>query len=405
MPSTGIITSKISMWYCNEFKSYSLLEASFAGMAALISKYSMAKMPNILSGSAGIRKFLNICMRRIIQRLYEIHSKKFTKTTVNSFACAYKRLQCTILVVKTTARTHSHHYTSILYLVLLALLLYIIVPQLDAFKQSIPLLRDASLHWFLLAGLASLGAHVAAGFKYMALALKRVRVFPTVLVQLASLLVNRILPVGIGGIGVNYLYLYKAKHTKLEAGVVVTMNNLVGFVGHMLLVAWLLAVAPDAAQLHFSTATLWLVYGLLAVMLLVVILLHSRFNKAARKLMRSLRQYATKPVKIVLATGWSVVIAALYAVCLYYSALALNVHISFIQALVVLTLGVAASTVSPTPGGLVGVEAALVGGLIAYKVPSAEALAVALLFRLITYWFALLLGALAFVYARKAKYL
>jgi glycosyltransferase 2 family protein len=300
---------------------------------------------------------------------------------------------------------HSHHYISIVYLCLLALLLYVIIPQVSTFRSSIPLLQQTQAHWLLFAITISIVAHIAAGFKYVSLALRPIRVFPTVLVQLAGLLVNRLLPIGIGGIGVNYLYLYKAKHTKLQAGVVVTMNNLVGFVGHMLLVLWLLLVAPDAARLRFGPATLWLIAMLALAVLAVFVLLHSRFKKAARNLLASLKQYATRPGKILLATAWSVVIAASYAACLYFSALALGVHITLIQALVVLTLGVAASTVSPTPGGLVGVEAALVGGLVAYKVPSAEALAVALLFRLITYWFALLLGALAFIWTRKEKYI
>ena len=310
-----------------------------------------------------------------------------------------------MLVVKTTATKRSHHYVSLAYLAVLALLLYIIVPQLGAFKQSLPLLHHAQTHWLLLGIAVSIAANVAAGFKYVALALKPLRVFPTVLVQLASQVVNRILPVGIGGMGVNFLYLRKARHTKLQAGVVVTMNNLVGFVGHMLLVAFLVLAASASIGLHMSLAAQWLIITLIVVVLIVLVLLHNRFRKAARNLLASLRQYATRPQKVLLAIAWSVVIAALYAACLYYSALALSVPITFMQALIVLTLGVAASTVSPTPGGLVGVEAALVGGLIACKVPSSEALAIALLFRFITYWLALLLGALAFIVTRQKKYI
>lgn len=314
-------------------------------------------------------------------------------------------MHSTIPVVKTTAKSHSHHYVSIIYLAVLALLLYIIVPQISTFKQSLPLLHHAQWHWILLAVLASIAANVAAGFKYAALALKPLRLFPTVLVQLASQVINRILPVGIGGMGVNYLYLTKAKHTKLQAGVVVTMNNLVGLVGHLLLIAALIIISPAAIGLHVSSETKWLILGLAFAAFVVLFLLHNRFKRATRNLLTSLKQYATKPNKVLLAIIWSIAIAALYAACLYYSAHALKVHISFMQALIVLTLGVAASTVSPTPGGLVGVEAALVGGLIAYKVSSAEALAVALLFRLITYWLALLLGAISFVVSRRSKYI
>lgn len=307
--------------------------------------------------------------------------------------------------MKSVSRSRTHHYVSLVYVCLLALLLYVIVPQLSTFHSSLPLVRHAQAHWLVLAVAVSLGAHLAAGFKYVSLALRPLPVFPTVLVQLAGLLVNRLLPVGIGGIGINYLYLYKARHSKLQAGVVVTMNNLIGFAGHVLLVLGLLLTTDAAIGLRVSRATGWLALGLLAIAATVLVLVHNSFHKASRRLLASLKQYAAKPGKLGLGLCWSMVIAACYAACLYYSALALGVQLSFVQALVVLTLGVAAGAVSPTPGGLVGVEAALVGGLIAYKIPSAEALAVALLFRLITYWFALLLGALAFVWARKARYI
>jgi uncharacterized protein (TIRG00374 family) len=75
------------------------------------------------------------------------------------------------------------------------------------------------------------------------------------------------------------------------------------------------------------------------------------------------------------------------------------------QALLVLTAGVAGGTLTPTPGGLLGVEAGLIAGFAAFGISTADALAAALLYRLLTYWLALVGGFIAFVYAQHAKYL
>jgi uncharacterized protein (TIRG00374 family) len=54
--------------------------------------------------------------------------------------------------------------------------------------------------------------------------------------------------------------------------------------------------------------------------------------------------------------------------------------------------GKAAASISPTPGGLGAVEAALTVGLTVVGVPYAQALAGVLTFRLVTYWLPILPG-------------
>jgi uncharacterized protein (TIRG00374 family) len=95
------------------------------------------------------------------------------------------------------------------------------------------------------------------------------------------------------------------------------------------------------------------------------------------------------------------VLTLCYVLCLWAAAAALGVHLSVVAALLVLTLGVGAGSATPTPGGLGGYEAGLVAGLIAYGADSSAALAVALLFRLISYWLTLAAGAVAFAYAQR----
>jgi uncharacterized protein (TIRG00374 family) len=85
--------------------------------------------------------------------------------------------------------------------------------------------------------------------------------------------------------------------------------------------------------------------------------------------------------------------------------LALGIHLSFVPTLLILTFGVGAGAATPTPGGLGGFEAGLVGGFVAYDVNASAALAIALLYRLISYWLTLLIGAGAFIFCQRQKWL
>jgi undecaprenyl-diphosphatase len=71
---------------------------------------------------------------------------------------------------------------------------------------------------------------------------------------------------------------------------------------------------------------------------------------------------------------------------------------------IIFSIGVLAGTVTPTPGGVVGAEAGLAAALVAYGVPAASAIAIALLYRLVTYWLPMVPGFVVFLAIRK-KYL
>ena len=67
--------------------------------------------------------------------------------------------------------------------------------------------------------------------------------------------------------------------------------------------------------------------------------------------------------------------------------------------LVIFSAGEAFGTATPTPGGLGGVDAALVVGMTAFGVPLASSLAVTLLFRLVSCWIPVIAGIGFFYYS------
>ena len=83
---------------------------------------------------------------------------------------------------------------------------------------------------------------------------------------------------------------------------------------------------------------------------------------------------------------------------------AVGLQIDLIAAFLIFSIGTAFGALFPTPGGLGGVEAGLVGALILFDAPSASAIAVAILFRFVTFWMPLVVGNVVFLAVRNKNY-
>jgi len=305
-----------------------------------------------------------------------------------------------------------HSYQRYLYLALVLVALYVIVPQLGIFQHSLNLAERAQPKFVLAALGCSLVSYLFAALTYYLLAIKPLRYRPTLLIQVASMFTNRLLPAGLGSMGANFFYLRQAGHNSSQAVSVVGLNNVLGFVGHAWLVGLLLVLVPSARHTipagHVSARSLLLIaavtVGLLFTMTLATKLRRTLFN-GITAVASNVWRYRFRPGRLLTAISSSMALTVSNFMCLWFSALAVGVHVSLVAILLVFTFGVALGSVAPTPGGLGGVEAGLVAGLIAYHVPANQALAAVLIFRLINYWFSFLLGAGAFVLAQRRGYL
>jgi uncharacterized protein (TIRG00374 family) len=92
-----------------------------------------------------------------------------------------------------------------------------------------------------------------------------------------------------------------------------------------------------------------------------------------------------------------------YTAVLLMTARSVGINLSQLQIFVIFSLGMLFSTATPTPGGLVGAEAGLFAGFVAYGVSAPNATAAVILFRLVSYWLPLLPGAGALFVARQRK--
>lgn len=295
----------------------------------------------------------------------------------------------------------------LLLVALLALALYVLAPQFSSFKSSWHLLSHPLPAWVVAATILTMLTYLAAAATYCLLAFRPLRYGQVVLVQLAAMFINRLLPGGIGALGANYAYLRRSRHGAAQAGSVVAINNLLGALGHGLVVVVSLAVFSGHAAImpihshYLGLFTKVIIGGGLLLAVLALVFGRQRLAVKINDVREQLLSYSHQPWRLPAALLSSMLLTLCNVSCLLCCALALGVHLPFIAVLLVFSFGIGAGTASPTPGGLGGFEAGLAAGFIAYHVASPAALAAALLYRVVSYWLPLLAGLPAFIICQK----
>lgn len=277
-----------------------------------------------------------------------------------------------------------------------AVLLFAVLPQVGSFTQSLQVLRSANLVLVMLAIIASYVSSFAAAGIYWSLSPRPLAYRFALITQLAGLLVNRLLPAGVGGMGLNFLMLRRAGNTKVVATSIVALNSLLGSIGHTIVLTALTIYALViglAYQLQLPRSVV-VVGSLLIATWVLLWLFRKRLPKKVLAQIAALIAYYKKNGPKV---GGAVLLACLitfsHGVSFWLCCAALNIEIQLVVAVYVFTAGVLVGAVSPTPGGVGGFEAGLTVALIGAGFDAGISLAAALLYRLVSFWLGLVVGA------------
>ena len=286
------------------------------------------------------------------------------------------------------------------FAVVILLLLYVVSPQLTAFDQSLKTLSQASLPIALVAMSLTIMTYVLSAEMYFLLVKHPVKRGRLLLAQTATALTSRLAPIGVGTIGLNILFLRRQNHTLPEAVAVAATNNGLGIVGHLLIIALISTTSPLPHNFdpHLNQQTVGIILLGVAVVLAGLAFfrgLRRRIAHGTRQTLHNIAGYRRKPWIILLGLGVSMVISCTYVASLAACSRALGVDIPFNEIFLIFTFSLMTGAATATPGGLVGVEAGLVGGFVAYGIDPSTALAIALLYRLISYWIPLIPGLIA----------
>lgn len=299
-------------------------------------------------------------------------------------------------------------WRTIISTALLALLAFAIMRNWTQFLES--LRAVCSVDGVMLLGMMALFCLTTAfaALTYWSLSFRRVPYRAFYLVEFAAAGINRLLPSGVGSMGLHGVFLHRRKHTVPEAVAVVSANNALGLMMHLVLLASVVVLDASSFESFRLKLPAWLplIVLSLAVIIVVFLLVPATQRRVASFLgnfWKSIRQYGNRPWHVLGAAASSLGITLTNVLIFAVAAHAVGISAGAVELFLVYTVGVLFGSVTPTPGGLGGMEAGLMAGLIAKGVPATQALAAALTFRVATYWFPMVAGTLAFFAARSRK--
>lgn len=310
-------------------------------------------------------------------------------------------------------KSKQNHFTwrQGLLLITLVVATYVLVPQLGQFHASFTAIKHANMVLLGLAFCSILTAALAAALSYDQLSFKRIPFHRIALIQYAGMFVNRLLPAGVGGLSLFIDFLYRQGHSLAKASTIAAINNGLGFAGHLTLLAIAglatgFASVPDISLENIE----WyiLASGLTVVLLWLIVRYARQTGRVAtfiHSVLKTLKQFRTRKLALFRAYICCLVNTGLHIVALTLVIRAFGIELPLVASLVILTGGVAAATITPTPGGVIGAEAALTAVLITYGVNSSTALAIALSYRFVSYWLPILPGIAAFWTVQKREYI
>ncbi|HEX5395201.1 MAG TPA: lysylphosphatidylglycerol synthase transmembrane domain-containing protein [Candidatus Saccharimonadales bacterium] len=298
------------------------------------------------------------------------------------------------------------------YLVFGLLLLYLAITQQQELWDSVDAIKNADFSLIGLSLAFQLGTYLSAAMVYKMIAIRKLPYFKTLLVQVGSSFTNRLLPAGTGRLATFGDYLVKQGHSVRQAAAIVAVNNLLGFVGLMILTvsSAFISNTPLSSAISYRIPA-WLllvIVGATATAIISVSFYQPMFNKtkkAARGLATDFKLITKNPLRLLGGLVSSMFITIFFWAILYASIYAMGQSATVLQTFIVLTIGVAAANITPTPGGVGGAEAGLVAALNSIGISPDAGIGIALIYRLITFWLPIIPGFLCFRLALRRRLL
>ncbi|CAM2907766.1 hypothetical protein BST27_23855 [Mycobacterium intermedium] len=287
-------------------------------------------------------------------------------------------------------------------LVLIGALVYVAYPFISTVPTFFSELRTANWWWALLGLTVSALTYVGAAGALWACADGLVSFWKLSIMQVANTFAATTTPAGVGGLALSTRFLQKGGLSALRATAAVALQQSVQVIVHVLLLIIFSAAAGTSADLsHFvpSATLLYLIggvaLGIVGTFLLVPNLrrwLATAVRPRLKEVWGDLTELAREPRRLALIVAGSGGTTLGAALALWASVEAFGGGTNFVTVTVVTMVGGTLASAAPTPGGVGAVEAALIGGLAAFGVPTAIGVPSVLLYRVLTCWLPVFIG-------------
>lgn len=287
------------------------------------------------------------------------------------------------------------------------LAVYLLLPQLSSLRDVLGSLAHADWRWLAAAVATGLLAIVAETWTVLGSSPTPLPFGKTMAVQVAATFTGRTTAAGVGFYGINLVFLERLGLRRAHAVGVILLNRVaMGVVSAIATGIGVLVIgsAVPVGDIAVPTGPPVLV-GAGVVVAVVVAVVVSPFGRrriwrpaitGARDFVRDLVPVLRQPLRAAQLFGGSALFLALSAFGLVATLGAFRTDFAVVPVLAVFIVGSTLGQLAPTPGGLGAVEAALVAGLTAIGLTSTEAVAAVLASRVLTFWFPVVPGLVAF---------
>jgi uncharacterized protein (TIRG00374 family) len=284
-------------------------------------------------------------------------------------------------------------------LVFLGLAVHLLLPQFAELGPAFSALSSGRWPFLLLAVIGSAASYVAGASMVRVSVEDPPPLAKTIGAQVAATTVATLTPAGLGWIALNERFLVEHGIERATARVSMTINMVLTLVSHVGLLVILLPFIPTLSLPNVPEATERVVLDVTVVVAVLVGIalwiprLRSRVASMIRPFLSVTPSILGNPKRTALMMTSAAGANVAYGLALYWAIAAFGGTPSLIGVLVGYLIAATVAAIAPTPGGLGAMEAALVAALTRLGVPTGEAVAGALAFRLATFWLPLAVGA------------
>lgn len=286
------------------------------------------------------------------------------------------------------------------------LVVHLILPQLANAGSAVGALRHANWWWVLAAFPTTLLSQVSSAYLQAGTIPERLPLRPNVEVQFAAAFLNRITPNNVGGMAMNLRFLQKAGVESAAATASVGLQSLAGALSNvvvaMVFFAW---TGQQHSGVHIGAPSgRWLLPVVAAVLIGCAVFAATgpgrrffrekvwRFLKAAAETVAAV---ATSPSKVAEGVFGALGLPLIQIVGLVFCLHALGIGLPFSQVGAVFMAARVVAAAAPVPGGLGALEAALIAGFTALGAAAGPVTSAVLVYRLLSFWLNIPLGAIA----------
>ncbi|MCL1869040.1 MAG: flippase-like domain-containing protein [Promicromonosporaceae bacterium] len=293
---------------------------------------------------------------------------------------------------------------TIITLALTITAVFVIVGTMN-FEDIKTAISEANPWWvaasFVFAGTTWFGAALTL----VAFSPGRISVLRATLAQMAGSFVALATPAGIGPAALNLRFLNRRGVAVPMAVATVALVQISNIVVTVILLIIITLTTGSGGLIQLPSNTVLITVAIVALVVLALLLVPwvrrwawEKTRPTLEQVWPRLSQMLGQPTRLALGIGGNVIMTMGYVLAFDASLQAFGRSLAIVDVAVIYLVGNTLGALLPTPGGLGGVEGALIAGLTSAHLPLSIATTVTLLYRVMSYWIRVPIGWVAMRY-------